>query len=159
VDGLIAKSKWLVLLEGIKDPGNMGTIIRTADWFGVPLMLSSSDSVDFFNPKVIRSSMGSIFRVDCREIQNMNSLLKSLRNYNYSIIGTSPIASICLENSVVKTPLAIVLGNEAEGITENLKSSLNTVIRINKYGDAESLNVAVAAGIVMHHFSNFINPL
>jgi tRNA G18 (ribose-2'-O)-methylase SpoU len=87
----------------------------------------------------------------------MNGMLTSLRNNNFSIIGTSPIASICLENSVVRAPLAIVLGNEAEGITENLKSSLNTVIRINKYGDAESLNVAVAAGIVMQHYSNFID--
>ena len=91
MDALITKSKWVLLLDGIRDPGNMGTIIRTADWFGLPLIISSSDSVDFFNPKVIRSSMGSIFRVDCLEVQDMNRMLTSLKNNNFSIIGTSPL--------------------------------------------------------------------
>jgi TrmH family RNA methyltransferase len=157
IDTLISQHKWFILLEGIRDPGNMGTIIRTADWFGIPLIISSSDSVDFFSPKVIRSSMGSIFRVDCIEIQNLNSIITILKEKQYSIIGTSPFASMNLENSVVKPPFVIVLGSEAEGISENLKSSLDTIVKINKYGESESLNVAVAAGIVIHHFSNLIN--
>jgi len=157
LETMISGHKWLVLLEGIRDPGNMGTIIRTADWFGIPLIISSSDSVDFFNPKVIRSTMGSIFRVDCIEIQNLSSIIPILREQQYSIIGTSPFASMYLEDSIVNPPFVIVLGSEAEGISENLKSSLDTVVKINRYGEAESLNVAVAAGIVIHHFSNLIN--
>jgi TrmH family RNA methyltransferase len=149
--------RWLLLLEGIRDPGNLGTIIRTADWFGVPLILSSRDSVDFYNPKVLRSSMGSIFRVRCMELENIYQFLNSLKSKGYTIIGTSPNASETLENKRVNPPLAIVLGSEADGISTNLESSLNTVLKIQKYGRAESLNVAVAAGIVMQHFSGYIN--
>ena len=157
IEAHISQHQWFILLEGIRDPGNMGTIIRTADWFGIPLIISSSDSVDFFNPKVIRSSMGSIFRVDCIEIKNLSSIITILKEKEYLIVGTSPSAPIYLDDSVVKPPFVIVLGSEADGISDDLKASLDTIVKINRHGKSESLNVAVAAGIIMHHFSNSID--
>ena len=153
---IIANADWLLLLESVRDPGNLGTIIRTADWFGVPLILSSSDSVDFYNSKVIRGSMGSIFRVPCVEIQDMKSLLSFLKKRNFTIIGTSPEARLGLDDFTGQPPFAIVLGSEAAGLSDGLSRQINSIIRINRRGDAESLNVAVAAGIILHHFSNLM---
>lgn len=140
----------ILLLDGIRDPGNMGTIIRTADWFGIPLIISSSDSVDFFNQKTIRASMGSIFHVTCRETSDLGKTILNLKQNCFSVIGTSPSASQTLHNLKIQSPLALVLGGEAEGISSAVQEILDFTVTIPRRGKAESLNVSVAAGILMH---------
>jgi TrmH family RNA methyltransferase len=130
----------ILLLDGIRDPGNMGAIIRTADWFGISLIISSSDSVDFFNQKTVRASMGSIFHVTCQETLDLRQTILSLRKKGYAIISDLKIQS----------PLALVLGGEAEGITSAVQEILDFTVTILRRGKAESLNVSVAAGIIMH---------
>ena len=132
------------MLDGIQDPGNMGTIIRTADWFGLSQIICSHDCADLYNPKVVQATMGSIARVRC--------LYKNLAEWDMP--PNIPVYGALLhgENifSVNKTTEGIlVIGNESKGIREPLLSQITHPITIPKYGNAESLNVAVAAGIIM----------
>jgi TrmH family RNA methyltransferase len=145
-----AAGSLILLLDGIRDPGNMGTIIRTADWFGIPLILSSSESVDFFNQKTVRASMGSVFRLTCHETPDLRQTILHLKNNGFSVIGTSPSASRTLQDLKIQLPVALVLGGEAEGITPEVQGILDFTVMIPRRGEAESLNVSVAAGILLH---------
>lgn len=142
----------ILLLDGIRDPGNLGTIIRTADWFGVRYLVSSSDTADFYNPKTIRASMGSLFRVTCRECSNLIEFAHLLNKHKIKILATSSTATTVLEETRVSFPLAILLGSEATGISPALLNCSSEIIQIKKYGQAESLNVAVATGILLNYF-------
>jgi TrmH family RNA methyltransferase len=143
----------ILILDGIRDPGNLGTIIRTADWYGVHYIATSSDSADFFNSKTIRASMGSLFRVSCQEFSNLPDLVNKLKENRFKILATSPIAPKLMEEIRVSFPLAILLGGEAEGISPSLLELSTEIIQVKKYGQAESLNVAVASGILLNHFT------
>jgi len=144
----------ILILDGIRDPGNLGTIIRTADWYGVNYIACSSDSADIFNSKTSRASMGSLFRVRCQEFSHLPDLVKTLKENRFMILATSPRASKLLEEIQVSFPMAILVGGEAEGISPALMKLSPEIIQIKKYGQAESLNAAVAAGILLHHFSS-----
>ena len=144
----------ILILDGIRDPGNLGTIIRTADWYGVNYIACSSDSADIFNSKTIRASMGSLFRVSCQEFSHLPDLVRTLKENRFRILATSPRAPKLLEEIRVSFPLAILVGGEAEGISPALMKLSPEIIQIKKYGQAESLNAAVAAGILLHHFSS-----
>lgn len=133
-----------IALDGIQDPGNMGTIIRTADWFGVTEIVCSKETVDCFNPKVIQASMGSIFRVNVQ----YTDLIEYLKNKSESIF----VATMDGENyRTVNFPenAIIVLGNEGNGISENILNLELNQITIPRIGKAESLNVAMASGIIL----------
>ncbi len=144
----------VLLLESIRDPGNLGTIIRTADWFGIKLIIASKDCAEFFNPKCLRASMGSIFRVICVEVDELNSWIQKLKKDKFFLVGTSPRTGQQLFNLKVRYPLAICLGSEANGISDNIQKSVDITAYIPKYGEGESLNVAVSAGILMNYFRN-----
>lgn len=148
------KMNVVLLLESIRDPGNLGTIIRTADWFGIKLIIASSDCAEFFNPKCLRASMGSIFRVKCFEVNELNVWIQKLKNDDFFIVGTSPHTGQPLFRLKVRYPLAICLGGEANGISDNIQKSVDITTYIPKYGEGESLNVAVSAGILMNYFRN-----
>ncbi len=148
----------ILLLDGIRDPGNMGTIIRTADWFGIPLIFCSSDSVDYYNLKTLRATMGSIFNVPCRETTDLAETMRRLKEKSYSLIGTSPAASMALKNLNIKLPVALVLGGEAEGISPGVREMLDFTITIPRQGKAESLNVSIAAGILMNDLITLLRP-
>ena len=141
--------KGLILaLDGIQDPGNMGTILRTADWFGIHTVVCSEDTADIYNPKVIQASMGSILR--------MNVIYTSLERYFASF--DLPIYGALLEGENVygKSLLkegVLIMGNEGRGIRPSVKSMINAPIHIPGFGKAESLNVAVATGILLSEFS------
>lgn len=150
---LIQKMNRILLLQSIRDPGNLGTIIRTADWFGFQPILTSQDSADIFNPKSVRASMGSIFRIPCFEIENIDKTIEALKKHKFFIIGTSPRAGIPFDELKIAGSVALFLGGEAEGISQQLMDKVDQVVNIPAKGAAESLNVAVAAGILMNHFT------
>lgn len=154
---LIASKQFVVVLDGIRDSGNVGTIVRTAEWFGVQLIISSDDSVDFYNPKVLRATMGSIFRIPHVEVESLPRAVANLKKSGFTVIGTAADAEHTLSEMSIKPPLAVILGGEANGISTGILRSVDRMAAIKRKGNAESLNVAVAAGILMHHFSEFVN--
>ncbi len=141
-----------IALDGISDPGNLGTIVRTADWFGFRTILVGGYSVDKYNPKVVRSTMGSIFRC---EIIYCPCLRQYIKEYyeDYEIFGAALNAKVKMEECKPSGKFGIVLGNEAHGISPETMEILTVPYLITGRGKAESLNVAVAAGISMYHFS------
>ena len=137
-------------LDNIQDPGNMGTIVRLADWFGIDAIIASDDCVDIYNPKVVQSSMGSIFRVPIY----YTDLERTLNNTQLNIYGTfldgQPINSHNLSPNAI-----IVMGNEAHGIRPDIEKYVHHRLLIPSFrqGDhAESLNVATATAIVLWEF-------
>jgi TrmH family RNA methyltransferase len=137
----------MLALDGIQDPGNLGTIIRTADWFGVTRIYCSRESADLYNPKVVQSTMGSIIRVPVHYVA-----LEKL----FEKTGSVPIIAAALEGenlfhaSRLNTAL-IVVGNESKGISQSLLEKAHRKITIPRFGGAESLNAAVAAAIMLSY--------
>jgi len=144
----IFKSKNILLLDSISDPGNMGTIIRTADWFGFNHIFLSGNCVEIYNPKVVAASMGSIFNVSINPEANLISLVKDLKGEGYQIVVTDLMGD---EFDIDKRAnIALVIGNEGKGVDKKLIAMADKRFKIMKEGKAESLNAAVAAGIVMN---------
>ena len=146
--------KSTLLLDGIQDPGNLGTIIRTADWFGVNQIITSEDTASWYNPKVIQSTMGSCFRVN---IQTMN--LETLLQSNAHSKNKFPVYGALLKGKHLQDihwepTHCILIGNESKGIRENLIPYISQPITIAKLGNAESLNAAVATGIILAYAKN-----
>ena len=141
------ESNVLVYLDNISDPGNLGTIIRTCDWFGINEILISKFSVDYLNPKAIRASMGSIFHLYIFE-EVEPALLDDLKLNNYRII-CSDLDGKNIYDYKFPDKIVLVFSNEATGPSEVVKTIADDVITIPKYGNAESLNVAVASGIIL----------
>lgn len=144
-----SNTKGLTLaLDGIQDPGNMGTIIRTADWFGVTSIVCSKETVDIFNPKVIQSSMGSLFRVSC-VYTDLKEYLKSTEKPIYgALMEGKPLNEIKHSGDAI-----IVMGNEGNGVSEVIANCVTEAVHIPGKGGAESLNVAVATGIILAELS------
>ncbi len=148
----IDPSKPLIILDRIGDPGNVGTIIRTADWFGFDQILLTEGCVDVYNPKVVRSTMGSIFRLrliqSTDDVQNYIEFLKQKR---YSIVSLTmdgqPIDQLKHHHSNV----AYVFGSESHGVSQDILDVSDFCCTIPKIGHAESLNVGVAVGITLSH--------
>ncbi|MBN1596888.1 MAG: RNA methyltransferase [Bacteroidales bacterium] len=150
----ISNTNISLVLDQIRDPGNLGTIIRLADWFGIRNIICSDDSVDCYNPKVVQASMGAIFRTSVF----YTSLQEFFINYKKSgnkIFGTT-LRGKDLYKSNLKGPLLIVFGNEANGISKNLIPYLDEQITIpcnsNSSERSESLNIAMAASIICSEF-------
>jgi len=134
-----------LLLDTIQDPGNLGTILRIADWFGVKRIVCSEDTVDLFNPKVVQSAMGSLARVKI-EYTNLIEYIKmnpGVPLYAGSLAGEN------LDKKIKLSKLMLLMGNESKGINHTLESLAIKKIRIPGKGGAESLNVAVATGIIL----------
>lgn len=136
-----------LVLDGIQDPGNLGTIIRLADWFGIPQIICSEDTVDLYNPKVIQASMGSFLRV--------NLVYQNLENFMHesdaAIIGTD-MDGVSFYDYPFPTQFNLVLGNEGNGIRPEIEKLLTDKITIPRFGKSqatESLNVSMAAGIIL----------
>jgi len=140
-----------IFLDAISDPGNMGTVLRSASWFGIQNIALSPNCVDPFNPKSIRAGMGAHFYLNFQE----SASLKTFVQENYWIIGSSPSGSsyLKLEVPLKKKEWVLVLGNEAGGISEENLALLSDTISIPKFGTGESLNVATSAGILLSHLT------
>ena len=144
---ITASNKITLALDGIQDPGNMGTIIRIADWFGVEQIVCSNDSADIYNSKVVQSTMGSIARVKVF----YTDLEQWLREQNgISIYATTLEGKAIGSVGKIKEGI-IVFGNESKGISLAIMNIATDKITIPKKGKAESLNAGVAAGIVLSH--------
>lgn len=140
------KNKLSLVLDGIQDPGNFGTIIRIADWFGVENIICSNDCVDFYNSKVIQSTMGSFIRVNV-VYKNLEEFLQTTQLPVYgALLNGTDVRKI----EKPKQGL-IIIGNEGNGIRENILPYINNAISIKKVGLAESLNAAIATGVLLSH--------
>jgi RNA methyltransferase, TrmH family len=140
----------VVCLDDIRDPGNLGTIIRLCDWFGVEQLICSLETAEMYNPKVIQATMGSISRVNIAYI-DLNLFLTSV---NQPVYGAFMEGKNVYE-SMLPSDAIIVLGNEANGISDLIASKITSKISIPRFGDiqkAESLNVANAAAILLSEF-------
>jgi len=139
----------IVCLNKIGDPGNLGTIIRTADWFGVEQLLLSEGSVDPYNEKVVRSTMGSIFRTTVVESEDIVEDLHFLKEvHGYTVIGFDMASIPLTKMAVQKKKTVYVFGSESHGIEPAVEKLLDARYTIPGSGRAESLNLSVAAGIV-----------
>ena len=138
------KNKITLAVDGIQDPGNMGTLIRIADWFGIENMIASTDTVDFYNSKVIQASMGSFLRVHVW----YNDLKEVLKTAAVPVFGAVMNGENIFTLQKIKEAI-ILIGNEGQGIRADIMPLINHQITIPKKGKAESLNAAVAAGIIL----------
>ncbi|MFZ7131061.1 MAG: TrmH family RNA methyltransferase [Eubacteriales bacterium] len=146
------KGDYILLLDRIQDPGNLGTIIRTADAAGFSEIVCSKGCVDVYNPKTIRSTMGSIFHIHISQDHNLSQYIETL-SADYKIIGTSLETNKRYDHLFNKGKYALIIGNEGEGIQKELLKLCHHVVKIPIYGKAESLNASVAAGIMMYHLA------
>jgi TrmH family RNA methyltransferase len=138
----------VLALDDIADPGNLGTIIRTADWFGIKHMLLSPGTVDPFNGKVVRAAMGSLFNMQFCIAADFETDVRSLQASGYRVVVTT--ASGKDAALTVSDKLCLVLGSEAHGVSQGIERIADSTYTISGTGNAESLNVAVSAGIVLY---------
>lgn len=140
--------KRIALLEDIRDPGNLGTMIRTADWFGLDGIILL-DGADPYQPKVVRSSMGSLFHIPLVSLPNLTAV-EELQKHGFSLVATRPESTSTMRVLDMQSPLIIAFGSEAHGTSSGLDRLADASFSLPKYGKAESLNVAVSFGIVWH---------
>ncbi len=140
----------IVALDCISDPGNLGTIIRTCDWFGVTDIIASVETVDLFNPKVVRSTMGSVFHINYEVAENFVERLTELKKKGFPLFVADASGKDMVKIKSEEQGTVLLLGNEAFGASEQLISIADELIGIKGKGDAESLNVAVAGGILIY---------
>jgi len=138
------KNQLAIALDGIQDPGNFGTIIRIADWFGIKQIICSQDCVELYNPKVIQSTMGSFLRVNI----NYVVLEDCLQTAKVPIFGAL-LNGEDVKNIIKPTEGIVIIGNESKGIRPHILPHITNAISIARIGEAESLNAAVAAGIIL----------
>jgi TrmH family RNA methyltransferase len=140
----------ILLLDNVKDPGNLGTIIRTAEWFGVTHIVASEQSVDVYNPKTIQSSMGAFYHVNF-SYANLNILIPTLKEKDYVIAGASLTGSSIYETKLAKKT-ALIMGSESHGISDQILKLVDQELLIPKIGQSESLNVGIATGIFLAEY-------
>ena len=141
----------IVVLDDIQDPGNLGTILRTVDSVGVSQIIVSKKSGDVYNSKVVRSTMGAIFRVNVIESENLKDTIKEIKKHKYNVISTSLDAEKSLYD-INLNKAVIVIGNEANGVSKEIQELSDTKIKIPMLGKTESLNASVATGIVLYEY-------
>jgi len=149
-----AFSRLLVACENIQDPGNLGAIFRTAVWFGIKSIILSEGCVDPYNSKVVRGSMGAIFRLDIFAKENLTKTIQKLRKNGYRAIGTVVGAENPIHNVISTDKDILIVGNEANGLSRELLECVDVPLSIPGQGEIESLNVAIATAICLYHFSH-----
>ena len=141
------ETSFRIALDGIQDPGNLGTILRLADWFDVKEIICSKETVDVYNPKVVQASMGAIFRIKVTYCDLEDYLKKSKETIFGALLEGQNIYKKSVEPKGI-----LVLGNEGNGISEKIIPFITEPITIPRFGQAESLNVSVATGILLSEF-------
>ncbi len=140
----------LIVLENLQDPGNLGTVLRTAEGAGVTGILMSRGTVDLYNPKVIRSTMGSIYRMPFVYTDDLHGDLKALREKGVGLYAAHLRGQHAYDEENYKEPTAFLIGNESKGLTDETADLADHYIRIPMAGQVESLNAAVASAILMY---------
>ena len=141
----------ILALDDIQDPGNLGTILRTADSVGLKQILVSKGTADSYNPKVVRSTMGAIFRVKVIECEILKDVLKDLQSKEYKVMTTSLKAKETIYETDYKKKI-IVIGNEANGVSKEILNLADEKVIIPMLGKTESLNVSVATGVILYEY-------
>ena len=150
LEDLLEQEKPLFLvLENLQDPGNMGTILRTAEAAAVTGIIMSSDCVDVYNPKVIRSTMGSIFRVPFVYVENVTDVIRQMKEHGIRTYATHLAGELAYDEPDYRTPSAFFVGNEGNGLRDQVAELADIYIKIPMAGQVESLNAAIAATVVM----------
>ncbi len=147
------KTDSVIILDKISEPGNMGTVIRTAEALGYDAIYLMQGCTDIYSPKAVRSTMGSLFRMNFKANCTVEDIY-SLKSLGFSVVATTPAGNTNLESFNTPQKTAVVIGNEAHGVSDDILQMADYRIKINMDGMAESLNAAVAAGIVMHWLKN-----
>jgi RNA methyltransferase, TrmH family len=164
--GAVARQRWLrlddvdpeadlcwIALDGIQDPGNLGTILRTSDAIGGAGIILMGATADPYDPRALRASMGSVFSQ--RLIRaTFEEVVGWCRNRNVSLVGTSDRGDRDFGEASYSTPVALLMGSEREGLTPEQLAACDEVVRIPMRGSADSLNVAVAAGVVLYQIAS-----
>lgn len=152
------KGKLTLVLDDIKDPGNLGTIIRIADWFGIENIVCSSETVDAFNPKVVQSTMGSIARINMHYVDLVEFLSQQITN-NQQLVFGALLEGKNIYSEKLSSEGLIVIGNESRGISDEVQKLITDKICIPSFshyksggGEAESLNAAIATSIICSEF-------
>ena len=144
------KHPFLMILENLQDPGNLGTILRTAEGAGVDGVILSRTSVDIYNPKTIRATMGSIYRMPFLYVDQLEEILPELKRRGIRTYAAHLQGKNCYDEENYKEGTAFLIGNEGNGLTEGLSNCADVWIRIPMHGKLESLNAAVAASVLMY---------
>ncbi len=144
----LAKGKLVLILEGIQDPGNLGTIVRTAEAAGAGGILMDRNTADIYSPKVVRSTMGSVFRVPFAYTDELLQETDRLKKAGYTIYAAH-LQGEPMREVKIREPRAILIGNEGSGLSEEAAGAADQRIRIPMKGKVESLNAAVAAALLM----------
>lgn len=142
---------FILVLDGIQDPGNLGTILRTADAAGLTQVVLSKETADCYNPKVVRSTMGGIFRINIIRKDNIAETLKEVKRNGFEVVVTALDAQESMYN-VDYNKKVIVIGNEANGVSSQVQELADKKIKIPMPGKAESLNASVATGIIIYEY-------
>lgn len=141
----------IIALDGVQDPGNLGTILRTIDSANIKQIIVSKNTADSYNPKVVRSTMGATFRVKVIECEDLAATLKNMKKHKFKIMSTS----LNTENSIYDVNYnkkVIVIGNEANGVSQEILDLSDEKIKIPMLGKTESLNASVATGIIVYEY-------
>lgn len=147
----------ILAVDALQDPGNLGAILRTADWFGVERVLLGTGCVDLYNPKVVRATMGAVFRLAIEENVALMNRLAEFSQQGYRLIATSSSANLSL-SEVEPGRDILIIGSEAHGVNRELLQRADVTIAIPKLGSGDSLNAAVAASICLYHFTQSRKP-
>jgi TrmH family RNA methyltransferase len=143
----------ILILDKLQDPGNLGTLIRTADAVGVQAVILLEPCVDPFDPKTVRATMGSLFTVPLARTKNLVELAPRLTELGYRLVGADAAqGQTAWQSDTLAGPVALVLGNEARGLSPKLHAHLTAYVSLPLLGRAESLNVAVAGGVLMYEW-------
>jgi len=152
---LMKGQAFVVALDQISDPGNLGAIIRTSDWFGVEAIFLSKNCVELYNQKVVRSTVGSIFHLpilDCSDDgESFADVLGGLQKSGFVVFGAEVSGNTDIRTNVWPNKTVLVIGNEARGISPEIAKLLDKHIAIPKFGKSESLNAGVAAAVFLSH--------
>jgi TrmH family RNA methyltransferase len=139
----------LVALDGVSDPGNAGTMIRTCDWFGLNGVILGENSVELYNPKVLRATMGGVFHIPIVEGVDLLSTLCRAKDAGYKVYVTTASGDSHFDRVQYASKSIIVFGNEAWGVSDQVRQLADVHLTIRRYGLGESLNVSVACGIIL----------
>jgi TrmH family RNA methyltransferase len=143
----------ILLLDNIQDPGNLGTIIRSAVAFNIDTIVLSKDTVDLYNPKVVRSNQGMMFHINIITRDTIN-FINELKNMDYKIIGTKVTNGKDVREASIYSHFALVIGNEGKGISNEVDSLCDEYLYIKMNDNCESLNASVAASILLYEINN-----
>lgn len=154
-DNLSDDHRFVLILDRIQDPGNMGTIIRTADAAGVDAIIVLKGCVDIYNPKVVRSTMGSIFDMNIINA-TQEETIRLLKLKNFDIVSSYLNTNNYYNTTEYNYKTALVIGNEANGINNELISQSDILVKIPIYGNAESLNAAISSAILMYEVKKYL---